>query len=409
MADRMARPQVYILWDESASPKAHVGGYNVVAAIRTLATRLGVIKAFNYYVDISSNDKTRLLPVLASELQCSGVSVIDTVSGGRDGASSKMMIADCFLLALDNPDPLNIVLLVLTSDPHLCYSVASLRSRGYCIPVLCPLAANSNITHLSEGYAFDVGTDATLSDIADNVRVMLNVATEEVPSQAPVQQTLSSNIRPLEDDVPIRRTQPLLPDFPFAAAYRGDDDFNTLTTTSSTQPRLRATAAPFSPSSPLAASAFHAPNQTINEAVTVATSYVAPPTNPRPWTWNWCPETPPYPYFGLAKPWPAVPMFPPVISNNPTVTSARPGYPTSIPSHYHILVTVLREMRENGIYSIQRMSLAKPLLARQANVFVDAGTTHKKRPVRLYVSRAKKLGIVTIDKGGIVSLAPAWY
>lgn len=80
---------------DSAYPKATLRGFDVVKAIRAFAVKLGVIKGFRLYVDVVGAGPGRRFPAaLASELQCSGVSIVDSVSNGRHGGSSKMLIGE---------------------------------------------------------------------------------------------------------------------------------------------------------------------------------------------------------------------------------------------------------------------------------------------------------------------------
>lgn len=75
----------------SVSPK--VSGFGIARAIRSLVAPLGSIQTFKFYVDFSHPAAPS--SSLASELQCSGVTVVDTASRGRPNASNKMMIGMC--------------------------------------------------------------------------------------------------------------------------------------------------------------------------------------------------------------------------------------------------------------------------------------------------------------------------
>ena len=86
---------VFVFWDDTAQPKSGLGGLSVVKAIRSFASKMGTIKSLKFYVDVVGAGPTRLLPSnVSSELQCSGVTIIDTVSNGRKGAPSKMMMGN---------------------------------------------------------------------------------------------------------------------------------------------------------------------------------------------------------------------------------------------------------------------------------------------------------------------------
>jgi hypothetical protein len=83
---------------DSAYPKATLGGFKVVKAIQTFARQLGMIKSMRCYVDVMGAGPSRRFPAaLASELQCSGVLIVDSVSNGRHGGSSKMLVGECIL------------------------------------------------------------------------------------------------------------------------------------------------------------------------------------------------------------------------------------------------------------------------------------------------------------------------
>jgi hypothetical protein len=73
---------------ESAPPKDSVSGYDIVRAVRTFGSEIGAFKTLRFYIDGSY----RLPPPLASELQCSGVTIVNTMSGGRQGSASKMLL-----------------------------------------------------------------------------------------------------------------------------------------------------------------------------------------------------------------------------------------------------------------------------------------------------------------------------
>ncbi|KAH6918917.1 hypothetical protein BKA70DRAFT_1214696 [Coprinopsis sp. MPI-PUGE-AT-0042] len=147
MADISRPKKVYCLWDESAHPKLNVSGYDVVRAIRALGSKIGVIKSLCYYIDLSAS---RLPPLLTSELQCS-------VSDGREGAASKMLLADLFNHVMDNLNVPNAIMIV-SGDPDLSYAVSMLRLRGREVALFCPGKADTNLLHLSEGNHLDGNT-----------------------------------------------------------------------------------------------------------------------------------------------------------------------------------------------------------------------------------------------------------
>ncbi|TFK26429.1 hypothetical protein FA15DRAFT_702884 [Coprinopsis marcescibilis] len=146
---------VHVFWEESVLPKPDVGGSRLTRAIRTYASRLGRVNTIRLYADLSSNTQN-LSTILRSELQCSGVTVIDTVSSGRPAAPSKMLIADLFLNAMDTTaNTTNSVMLVITADPDIAYTISSLRGRGYHVHLLSPSPVNRNIAFLANNNNLD--------------------------------------------------------------------------------------------------------------------------------------------------------------------------------------------------------------------------------------------------------------
>ncbi|EAU88171.1 hypothetical protein CC1G_03843 [Coprinopsis cinerea okayama7 len=128
---------VSVYWDMTASAHPTVTGFDITNAIRKLLKPLGIIQLFKFYVDLSHPAAPS--GNLKSELQCSGVTVVDTASNGRPNASNKMMIADCIVQALNLPPPHTYAL--ISGDMDILYAASLLRMRGYNVAILCPAAS----------------------------------------------------------------------------------------------------------------------------------------------------------------------------------------------------------------------------------------------------------------------------
>ncbi|KAH6918913.1 hypothetical protein BKA70DRAFT_1048575, partial [Coprinopsis sp. MPI-PUGE-AT-0042] len=141
-----------VVFAESAYPKLNVSGHDIVRAILAFGSKIGVVNALNFYVDLSGS---RSLPsALALELQCSGVSIVNTASNGRQGAASKMLLADIFNHVMDDPTP-SAALLVVSADPDLGYAISMLRLRGQELVLVCPTKVDTSLRRLSEGNTLD--------------------------------------------------------------------------------------------------------------------------------------------------------------------------------------------------------------------------------------------------------------
>ncbi|KAH6918911.1 hypothetical protein BKA70DRAFT_33846 [Coprinopsis sp. MPI-PUGE-AT-0042] len=146
MTDRP--PQAFLFWDDSAFPNASSSGYEVAKAIQVFAANIGTIKSLRFYADVAGNQA--LSPALCSELQCAGVSIIDTVSAGRQGAASKMLLADVFIQALDDPAPCS-VMIVISADPDLSYPISALRLRNRRVVLVCPSTVDPRFLQSADG------------------------------------------------------------------------------------------------------------------------------------------------------------------------------------------------------------------------------------------------------------------
>ncbi|PPQ72077.1 hypothetical protein CVT26_006713 [Gymnopilus dilepis] len=78
---------------ENCPVPSNTSGYSVVEKIRLLAQPYGSVKSFKAYLEIS--DQVQKSVLLRSELQSSGVSLVDCPHNGRKDVADKMMIGGC--------------------------------------------------------------------------------------------------------------------------------------------------------------------------------------------------------------------------------------------------------------------------------------------------------------------------
>ena len=143
-----SKNSVAIFWDvDNCAPPTGASGHSVAQAIRraaqeaakqTTGSENASIVSFKAYLELTTEgappSAARVL--LHSELQGSGVSLIDTPKSGRKDVADKMMITDLLSFAIDKRPPALIVL--LSGDRDFAYPLGILRNRGYEILLVVP-------------------------------------------------------------------------------------------------------------------------------------------------------------------------------------------------------------------------------------------------------------------------------
>ncbi|KAH7916025.1 NYN domain-containing protein [Hygrophoropsis aurantiaca] len=133
---------VAIFWDyENCSPPSSLLGYDIVNNIRRMAHVFGSVNTFKAYLGLS--DQSVKSTSLRSELQSSGVSLIDCPHNGRKDVADKMILVDMLTFAIDHPAPATIVL--ITGDRDYAYAVSTLRLRRYRVVLIVPPAVHSSL------------------------------------------------------------------------------------------------------------------------------------------------------------------------------------------------------------------------------------------------------------------------
>ncbi|PWN33376.1 uncharacterized protein FA14DRAFT_61589 [Meira miltonrushii] len=147
---------IAIFWDmDNCSPNSGASGQEVATKIRRAAqsagpdrNKIGMITSFKAYLEVAEGGAGQIQ--LRSELQGSGVSLIDTPKSGRKDVADKMMIADLLSYAIDRRPPALIVL--LSGDRDFAYPLGILRNRGYDILLITPPIGASPILEASATY-----------------------------------------------------------------------------------------------------------------------------------------------------------------------------------------------------------------------------------------------------------------
>lgn len=123
-----------VFWDfENCPPPSGMPGYYVVENLRKVIHRFGSMIALKAYLQITDSTSKKSL---RSELQSSGVSLIDCPHNGRKDAADKMILVDMLAFALDTPPPATIVL--ISGDRDFVYALSTLRNRKYNIVLIVP-------------------------------------------------------------------------------------------------------------------------------------------------------------------------------------------------------------------------------------------------------------------------------
>ncbi|KAF8162982.1 NYN domain-containing protein [Crassisporium funariophilum] len=136
---------VAIFWDyENCPAPSNASGYAIVNNIRSVAQPYGSIKAFKAYLGVSELFPESRASTLRSELQSSGVSLIDCPHNGRKDVADKMILVDMLAHAIDNPAPSTIVL--ISGDRDFAYALSVLRLRRYRVILLTLSNAHSSLT-----------------------------------------------------------------------------------------------------------------------------------------------------------------------------------------------------------------------------------------------------------------------
>ncbi|KAG1891522.1 NYN domain-containing protein [Suillus subluteus] len=131
--------KVAIFWDYENCPPLNSQGHAIVNGIRRIAHVFGCVTSFKAYFDVSMQSSPKSVG-FRSDLQSSGVSIIDCPHNGRKDVVDKMILVDMIAFAVDNPSPATIIL--IAGDRDYAYAVSTLRLRQYDVVLIVPPAPN---------------------------------------------------------------------------------------------------------------------------------------------------------------------------------------------------------------------------------------------------------------------------
>ncbi|KAK1222777.1 hypothetical protein PQX77_014345 [Marasmius sp. AFHP31] len=139
---------------ENCPVPSHVSGYSLVNSIFEAARQYGYIKAFRSYANFSESTS---IGSRRSELQSSGVNLIDCPHNGRKEVVDQMLLIDMMAFAMDTPTPRTIIL--ISSDKDFAYALATLRYRHtHTVLISQPRNAHISLTAQASTY-LDWSTD----------------------------------------------------------------------------------------------------------------------------------------------------------------------------------------------------------------------------------------------------------
>ncbi|KAH8833613.1 NYN domain-containing protein [Flagelloscypha sp. PMI_526] len=139
----MSAHEVAVFWDfENCAPPNHHSGVEIVNLLRDVLLDRGQIYQFRAYMSLSETTPSARTIALRSELQLSGVSLIDVPHIGRKNAVDLMMIVDMMTFCMDHKRHSTIVL--LTGDCDFAYPISTIRHRGFQVILISPRGENTH-------------------------------------------------------------------------------------------------------------------------------------------------------------------------------------------------------------------------------------------------------------------------
>ncbi|KNC99136.1 uncharacterized protein SPPG_05395 [Spizellomyces punctatus DAOM BR117] len=124
---------VAVFWDfENCPPPRGLSGYDIAESLRRVAHTCGPLTSCKAYIE--GFEKHMPNKSLRTELQSSGISLIDCPANGGKNVADQMMIVDMMAFALDNRPPATVIL--ISGDRDFAYALSTLRNRQYHIILL---------------------------------------------------------------------------------------------------------------------------------------------------------------------------------------------------------------------------------------------------------------------------------
>ncbi|KAG1832694.1 NYN domain-containing protein [Suillus variegatus] len=190
--------KVAIFWDyENCSPPLNSQGHAIVNGIRRIAHVFGYVISFKAYFDMSSQSSQKSVG-FRSDLQSSGVSIIDCPHNGKKEVVDKMILVDMITFAVDNPSPATVIL--IAGDRDYAYAISTLRLRQYNVVLVVPPAPNIPQSLESQAsvvvdWNFAILGKRTEADTAPSVASRARSATQSTHSVSDLEQGSGSPLK----------------------------------------------------------------------------------------------------------------------------------------------------------------------------------------------------------------------
>ncbi|KAH9483748.1 hypothetical protein JR316_0003224 [Psilocybe cubensis] len=450
---------VAIFWDyeENCPVPSNTSGYAAVDCLRNLAEPYGSVRSLKAYLEVTEQTPSKTL-LMRSELQSSGVSLVDCPHNGRKDVADKMIIVDMLAHALDNPVPSTIIL--ITGDRDFAYAMSILRLRRYRLVLVTLPHAHPSLT--SQASVCLRWTDIVMSLSNDDTPAnVFEPVASVAPAPVPMPKPSSIEVPPIHmvTNSPRDMFNKLTPET-VGPLKQFESDLPTIPRPRWAYPSYPLDCAPSPSKTPLAT------EQRLATALSWSDSVYLPKTSPPP-----SPKANPIssnvvqtevgiphgdtPFFkGLNRPFVAptgidishssprpsntsmwshknanaassstnVPRKPfcieassilgnsfPIDAQAPLstveISSERTVPDPVVPDHFKVLVQILQKCRAEG--NIRPLRSIIGLEVAKANVFKKVGVERFKQ----YVMIAVKLGIVEVggkDGGAWINLKPEW-
>ncbi|KZT33027.1 hypothetical protein SISSUDRAFT_1066481 [Sistotremastrum suecicum HHB10207 ss-3] len=129
-----------IFWDlENCRPASGANGFDVVARLRDATEAFGPISVLKAYSELSVTPRVTML---RSELQSSGVTLVDCPHNGGKEVADNMLIVDMLIHALENP---TCTIILISGDRDFVYPISVLRLRRHKVVVVVPSNAHESL------------------------------------------------------------------------------------------------------------------------------------------------------------------------------------------------------------------------------------------------------------------------
>ncbi|KAL0563605.1 hypothetical protein V5O48_018459 [Marasmius crinis-equi] len=183
---------VAIFWDfanaealrtENCRPPSNVSGYTIVQRIREVAQQYGRITTFRGYTNLSELSSPRSV-LLRSELQCSGLSLIDCPHNGRKNVVDEMIIVDMLTYAIDN-DSEGLTMILISGDRDFAYPISVLRLRMYQVVLISPSIPCSHLSLRAQASACLDWNAVILANLADDRTTVFVESSTDTPRSTP--------------------------------------------------------------------------------------------------------------------------------------------------------------------------------------------------------------------------------